>query len=79
MTEEWQGWREAAETALYGDGGFYRSPVRSPDGPAGHFRTSVHASPLFARAVAGLLAGPRRSWGSARWPWSMWGPGAVSC
>ncbi|MET7582219.1 SAM-dependent methyltransferase [Streptomyces microflavus] len=56
MTEEWQGWREAAETALYGDGGFYRSAVRSPDGPAGHFRTSVHASPLFARAVAGLLA-----------------------
>ncbi|MDX3378079.1 SAM-dependent methyltransferase [Streptomyces sp. ME02-6991-2A] len=56
MTEEWQGWREAAETALYGDGGFYRSPVRSPEGPAGHFRTSVHASPLFARAVAGLLA-----------------------
>lgn len=56
MTEEWQGWRKAAETALYGDEGFYRSPVRSPDGPAGHFRTSVHASPLFARAVAGLLA-----------------------
>ncbi|MFI8162883.1 SAM-dependent methyltransferase [Streptomyces microflavus] len=56
MTEEWQGWREAAQTALYGDEGFYRSPVRSPDGPAGHFRTSVHASPLFARAVAALLA-----------------------
>lgn len=52
MTAEWRGWREAAETALYGDGGFYRSP----EGPAGHFRTSVHASPLFARAVAGLLA-----------------------
>ncbi|ARF73338.1 hypothetical protein B7C62_14470 [Kitasatospora albolonga] len=56
MTEEWRGWREAAEAALYGDGGFYRSPVRSPRGPAGHFRTSVHASPLFARAVARLLA-----------------------
>ncbi|MFD3973350.1 SAM-dependent methyltransferase [Streptomyces cyaneofuscatus] len=56
MTEEWQGWREAAGTALYGEEGFYRSPVRSPEGPAGHFRTSVHASPLFARAVAGLLA-----------------------
>ncbi|MFD8621866.1 SAM-dependent methyltransferase [Streptomyces sp. NPDC059513] len=56
MTEEWRGWREAAQTALYGDEGFYRSPVRSPEGPAGHFRTSVHASPLFARAVAGLLA-----------------------
>ncbi|MFJ4964892.1 SAM-dependent methyltransferase [Streptomyces sp. NPDC088729] len=52
MTDEWRGWREAAETALYGDGGFYRSP----EGPAGHFRTSVHASPLFAAAVARLLA-----------------------
>src|SRR5690606_29610980 len=28
---------------------------RRPEGPAGHFRTSVHASPLFARAVAALL------------------------
>ncbi len=39
------------EQALYGDGGFYRRP----EGPAGHFRTSVHASPLFARAVGRLL------------------------
>ncbi|CUW30200.1 MULTISPECIES: SAM-dependent methyltransferase [Streptomyces] len=46
-----RGWRAAAETALYGPGGFYRRP----EGPAGHFRTSVHASALFARAVAGLL------------------------
>ncbi|WP_343242565.1 SAM-dependent methyltransferase, partial [Streptomyces sp. SID8111] len=37
--------------ALYGPDGFYRRP----EGPAGHFRTSVHASPLFARAVAALL------------------------
>ncbi|MGW1744803.1 SAM-dependent methyltransferase [Streptomyces sp. NPDC002092] len=55
MTEEtsspWQGWRVAAEGALYGPGGFYRRP----EGPAGHFRTSVHASPLFAEAVARLL------------------------
>ncbi|MEU2673477.1 SAM-dependent methyltransferase [Streptomyces sp. NPDC007164] len=51
MTDEWHGWQVAAETALYGDGGFYRSP----EGPAGHFRTSVHASPLFASAVARLL------------------------
>ncbi|WP_405671115.1 SAM-dependent methyltransferase [Streptomyces sp. NBC_01530] len=47
----WQGWRRAAEAALYGPGGFYRRP----EGPAGHFRTSVHASPLFAEAVARLL------------------------
>ena len=55
MTEEtsspWQGWRTAAEAALYGSDGFYRRP----EGPAGHFRTSVHASPLFAEAVARLL------------------------
>ncbi|MFR0358326.1 SAM-dependent methyltransferase [Streptomyces sediminimaris] len=55
MTEEtsgrWRGWREAAQAALYGPGGFYRGP----EGPAGHFRTSVHASPLFAGAVARLL------------------------
>ncbi|MFE4062135.1 hypothetical protein ACFXP3_38640, partial [Streptomyces sp. NPDC059096] len=44
-------WRTAAEAALYGPGGFYLRP----EGPAGHFRTSVHASPLFARAVARLL------------------------
>ncbi|MFJ2743499.1 SAM-dependent methyltransferase [Streptomyces sp. NPDC087440] len=47
----WFGWRAATERALYGPGGFYLRP----EGPAGHFRTSVHASPLFARAVAGLL------------------------
>jgi SAM-dependent MidA family methyltransferase len=44
-------WRAAAEEALYGPGGFYRRP----EGPAGHFRTSVHASSLFASAVARLL------------------------
>lgn len=47
----WRGWRAATEAALYGPGGFYRRP----EGPAGHFRTSVHASPLYARAVARLL------------------------
>ncbi|MFI1227108.1 MULTISPECIES: SAM-dependent methyltransferase [unclassified Streptomyces] len=57
MTDEWRGWREAAQAALYGDEGFYRSPLRSPEGPAGHFRTSVHTSPLFAAAVARLLTG----------------------
>ncbi|WP_405617391.1 SAM-dependent methyltransferase [Streptomyces sp. NBC_00076] len=59
MTEEnagatsrgWRGWRAAAEAALYGPEGFYRRP----EGPAGHFRTAVHASPLFAEAVARLL------------------------
>ncbi|PAZ14479.1 hypothetical protein CLM62_18800 [Streptomyces sp. SA15] len=55
MTEvsqgEWSGWRAAAEAALYGADGLYRGA----EGPAAHFRTSVHASPLFARAVARLL------------------------
>jgi len=48
-----RGWRAAAREALYGPEGFYRR-TEGP-GPAGHFRTSVHASPLFARAVARLL------------------------
>ncbi|WP_166022108.1 SAM-dependent methyltransferase [Streptomyces chilikensis] len=50
-TDGARGWREAAREALYGPRGFYRLP----EGPAGHFRTSVHASPLFAIAVARLL------------------------
>ncbi|WP_217235013.1 SAM-dependent methyltransferase [Streptomyces sp. AC555_RSS877] len=45
------GWRVATEAALYGPEGFYRRP----EGPGAHFRTSVHASPLFAEAVARLL------------------------
>ncbi|MFJ5230743.1 SAM-dependent methyltransferase [Kitasatospora sp. NPDC088391] len=50
----WMRWRPAIEHALYRpDGGFYRRP----EGPAGHFRTSVHASPRFAAAVTRLLAG----------------------
>jgi SAM-dependent MidA family methyltransferase len=40
------------ERALYGPDGFFR---RSGPGPAGHFRTSAHASPLFAAALARLL------------------------
>ncbi|MEU7108624.1 SAM-dependent methyltransferase [Streptomyces sp. NPDC046215] len=44
-------WRAATEAALYGPNGFYRRP----EGPAGHFRTSVHASALYAGAVAELL------------------------
>ncbi|HET6633661.1 MAG TPA: SAM-dependent methyltransferase, partial [Streptomyces sp.] len=43
-------WRAAMEDALYGPDGFF---VR--EAPGAHFRTSVHASPLFARAVAELL------------------------
>ncbi|WP_432097105.1 SAM-dependent methyltransferase [Streptomyces sp. bgisy100] len=49
-TRQRRGWREAAGTALYGPEGFF---VR--ERPAAHFRTSVHASPLFASAVAELL------------------------
>ncbi|PRX02826.1 UNVERIFIED_ORG: SAM-dependent MidA family methyltransferase [Actinomadura viridilutea] len=39
------------ERALYGEGGFYRRG----ENPADHFRTSVHASPRFAEALARLL------------------------
>ncbi|WUD34637.1 SAM-dependent methyltransferase [Streptomyces europaeiscabiei] len=49
--QPWRCWRAAAHEALYGPGGFYLRP----EGPAGHFRTSVHASSLFASAVARLL------------------------
>lgn len=44
-------WRTALERALYGPAGFYRQPA----GPAGSFRTSVHASPLFTEAILVLL------------------------
>lgn len=44
-------WRQALLRALYGPHGFYRTG----SGPAAHFRTSVHVSPLFAGAVAALL------------------------
>ncbi|MFC9971411.1 SAM-dependent methyltransferase [Spirillospora sp. NPDC127200] len=47
----WTTWRDAMEQALYGRDGFYRRGER----PAEHFRTSVHASPRFAAAVARLL------------------------
>jgi SAM-dependent MidA family methyltransferase len=38
------------DRALYGPDGFYRRP----GGPAAHFRTSVHVSPLFADALLTL-------------------------
>ncbi|MEU4214490.1 SAM-dependent methyltransferase [Actinoplanes sp. NPDC026623] len=38
--------------ALYGTGGFFTRPA---EGPADHFRTSVHASPLFAGALLRLI------------------------
>ena len=46
------GWRTAMQTALYGPSGFFTRPDA---GPAGHFRTSVHASPLFAGALTGMV------------------------
>jgi SAM-dependent MidA family methyltransferase len=50
VDEEWLPWRAAMERALYGPAGFFVTQR-----PARHFRTSVHASPLFAGAVAELL------------------------
>ena len=52
--------------ALYGPGGFYASVDRASvgaAGPARHFRTSVHASPLFAGALAQLLVRVDRALG----------------
>ena len=46
------GWRAAMAEALYGADGFFTSAT---PGPAGHFRTSVHASPLFAGALLQLV------------------------
>jgi SAM-dependent MidA family methyltransferase len=45
-------WREAMDRALYGPDGFFISG----GGPAAHFRTSAHASPLFATAILRLLS-----------------------
>ena len=46
------GWREAMQRALYAGGtGFFVGTGR----PAEHFRTSVHASPLFGSALGRLL------------------------
>jgi SAM-dependent MidA family methyltransferase len=45
----WRPWREAMQLALYGPDGFYRR-----EAPAEHFRTSVTAGPMFARAVRRL-------------------------
>lgn len=44
-------WDVAWHEALYGPDGWYR---RGTGSPTQHFRTSVHASPLMARAVARL-------------------------
>ena len=49
--DEFLPWSAAMDRALYGPEGFFRRPA----GPAAHFRTSVHASPLFAAAVLRLL------------------------
>ncbi len=46
------GWRTAMQDGLYGSNGFF---VRESGGPADHFRTSVHASPLFAGALTRLV------------------------
>jgi SAM-dependent MidA family methyltransferase len=47
------GWRAAMAQALYGGQGFF---VAGDAGPAGHFRTSAHASPLLAGALLQLIS-----------------------
>ncbi|SBT52494.1 SAM-dependent methyltransferase, MidA family [Micromonospora narathiwatensis] len=52
-------WRVAMERALYGPGGFFVSGA----GPAAHFRTSVHASPVFSSCLLRLLDSVDRALG----------------
>lgn len=47
---DWQPWRRAWQRALYGPSGFYTRAR-----PVDHFRTSVHASPLFAGALVTIV------------------------
>jgi SAM-dependent MidA family methyltransferase len=47
-------WRTAMTDALYGTDGFFTRP-QGPGGSGAHFRTSVHASALFAMAVLRLV------------------------
>jgi SAM-dependent MidA family methyltransferase len=42
-------WKQAWDAALYGADGFFRRQA-----PGAHFRTSVHASPLFAEALVAM-------------------------
>lgn len=42
-------WKQAWDVALYGAQGFFRR-----ESPAAHFRTSVHASPVFAQALVSM-------------------------
>jgi SAM-dependent MidA family methyltransferase len=51
LTGDFVTWDVAWQQALYGDEGFYR---RAGGAPSSHFRTSVHASPLLAGALAEL-------------------------
>jgi hypothetical protein len=42
-------WKQAWDAGLYGPDGFFRRET-----PAAHFRTSVHATPLFAEALVAM-------------------------
>lgn len=48
-------WARAWNASLYGPGGFYVSGPGADQGPAGHFRTSVHVGAAFHRAMARVL------------------------
>ena len=60
------------DRALYGPDGFFVSGA----GPAAHFRTSVHASPVFAAALLRLLDQVDAALGHPLgWTWSTSGRG----
>jgi SAM-dependent MidA family methyltransferase len=52
MSRRWSTWREAMDRALYGDGGFYRTP----GAPATAFRTAAHASRLWSASLLTLAS-----------------------
>ena len=65
-----------------------RSPLRTGNGfftrpgpgPAGHFRTSAHTGPTFARAIAALIADVDAALGHPTgWTSSTWAPAVASC
>jgi hypothetical protein len=52
-------WHSAMADALYGPEGFFTRAAPGGEqgsGPTGHFRTSAHASPLFATVMLRLIA-----------------------
>lgn len=59
-------WAHAWDRALYGPAGFYVSGPGARQGPAAHFRTSVHVGASFHQALADVLLGVDAALGHPR-------------